>query len=1377
MQKIIEDREKRKKRWIRIGKIALITVVTAYILVRIFCSSYAFCNWYLPLASGSLGIRITADEVKFTPFSGKRHLNFRGLQVEIKDKMIFTAKRFKTKFSLCDLILHRQFSLDNVQVEKSSLVISDLRRTKDQKERSGLERLRIGSVTVNDLSFRYAPERSAVYGKAFFDEVRIDSMLPDRKNRVELRSFIAWDMPDSTMVNLPVNSKMEFTLDQELFPTLLKIDIETQKFTGNLYNHNFPGMRMKAFLDCKIDDHDTITIRDFTVRQFDDKRETFKFNANGSYDLETQSGSMEINAAADRMTIPYLAMPCMPEDLNLRFAGLLRKNGNALSLDSDLALDAKAIRKRGKTVIPAPKIHLDSFLTWDFGQKKLTLSKCSLQAYSKQIPILTAATSENFAISLNHDTSWSLAPAESSLQLAVRDFPLAFLNEFLPFQFKNGTLSFNYDLQVNANKKCLHGAIKGSAGNVEIQYNGATFFKQYPMQFEGELHSRGLDRISVLEIPNATISCGDKNFAVMKLDGKILLPEKKLSLKGKLNTDMQELMAHFVPFDRKNSKKLLALLGNCTKQNEHSVQLDWDAKTKTVDFSLLSLLKKLTLPMMKKAIDLTFACHGKITRQKDRQLVHFKKFSLTSPDVLDLQGAAETHLQAGTHDIRLNLLQITPDVLRGFLIACSLQESTSKNWLRKLDFKNVTASANLHIDTQKNTFHVSNVSVKMLQQNRGDGTLTLHKPISGTISPRSVNDTPATAVFRNFPLEYFNTLTSDQCSIQIKPAKLNCTVQLTFQNAFRAIPFRAEGKVDHLHCTRNNSPIDFGSCAFSGEAVLEDYFHNISYKNASWTLQKDQQTQVITGEGDFLFGFPYTGKMIFRIPLINRNYAATFFPLLATKLAFKESQLDTQIRINVDQDYDLCKMVLDQKIKKLIPQFPDDEKEIPPVLQGDLHLDLTYQAPKQILALNKSYLKLSDEKKTLRYHAELHGEWDGSEHNRSSCSFISNAADLRSLYLACKEKKQPAEPDKKQQPEPEKKTLSAKERAVAAIKDTLKSETEPPAIQFNDFSTKLDVKLKNWTYTDHISFAMDGSFTVDDNVFHAQKLHGTFNKAQFEADAYADLGKQDGWIIKLLCKLRELDIAPIIQAVGGDELKERKISGLIDNMELKVETKGVTNKSLDKNLDFSMMADFSSFSFPLVKDDDKKSAWQLLILPLTVFPRLYDLIIPEGKIRNKVQKFLGGAHIDVLSGKRNIELDRGMVRLTHGKERKTDLAMEKFLFSGPILQVASKDFMLNPFHNRMQAKILTKFGGMVYPVHLTGKMDEPEIKIPNFFGNALKGSLQKMNVFLPDDPIWSFEEVQPQPITPANENAPANGSATVSPEQTTSAPGLVPPAP
>lgn len=1389
MQKIIEDREKRKKKWIRAGKISLLTILAVVVLVRIFCSSYAFCNWYLPLVSYSLGIRITADEVKFTPFSNKRHLNFRGLQLEIEDKMIFTAQRFKTKLSLTDLVFHQRYSLDNVQVEKSSLVISDLRRTKDQKERSGLKKLRIGSVTVNDLSFRYAPERSAVYGKAFFDEVKIDSLLPDRHNTVELRSFLAWDLPDSSMVNLPVSSKIRFMLDQELFPVLLNMDIETQKFNGNLYKHDLPGLRMKAFLDCRINDRDMLTIRNLIFQQFDDDRETFKVNAHGSYDIDAQSGSLEIKADAERMSIPYLSMECVPEDLGLHFAGILRKNGNMLSLDSDLDLEAKAIRKNKKTVIPAPKVHLTSCLTWNISEKKLTLSKCRLQAHSNGLPLLAVRTSENFAFSINQDTSWSIAPENSTLQLSVKDFPLAFFNEFLPFQFKNGTLAFNYDLQVNAEKKCIHGTIKGSAGNVELQYNGATFFKQYPMQFEGKLHSRGLDRISVLEIPGATLTCGENNFAAVKLNGDIQLQTKKLSLKGTLNTDMQELTAHFVPIDRNNSKKFLSLLGNCTRQNEHTLQLELDAKNQSMDFAVKSILKKLTLPMMQQEIDLTLTCAGRFTRKQDQQQIRFNELSLSAPGVLNLNGNAVTYLPDGIHEIRLNLSRISPDVLRGFLIAASLQNTTKQNWLRKMDFKNLTASANFLIDPEKNNFRISNVAVKMLPRTGGDATLKLNKPITGTLSPGTVNDTPATAVFRKFPLEYFNTLTSDQCSIQIKPAKLDCTVQLAFRNTFQDIPFRAEGMVDSLSCTRHDTLYDFGSCTFKGEALLEDNFERITYKNAIWELNKAGQQQILSGKGDFIFGFPYTGNMVFQIPQVNHSYIATFIPLLETRLAVKESLADTSVRIHTDQNYAQCHLILDRKIRKLALQFPGDAKEIPPELQGDLHLDLTYNAPKQILALNRSYLTLRDENKNLRYHAELHGEWDGSKHNRSSCSFISNAADLRTLYLAFKAQKQQAKqdagtaaPDNSSKPD-QKTKLSPKEKAVAAIKETLESENEPPAIKLNDFSTKLDVNLKNWTYTDHISFAMNGAFTVDNNIFHANELCGTFNKAPFLLDAYADLGQQNGWIIKLLWKIRDLDIAPVIQAVGGDELKERKITGLIDNMELEVATRGVTNKSLDKNLDFSMMADFSKFSFPLVKDEDF-SAWQLLILPLTVFPRLYDLIIPEGKVRNKVQKFLGGTHIDVLAGKRNIELDRGMVRLVHGNECKTDLTMEKFLFSGPILQVASKEFMINPFHNRMQAKILTKFGGTVYPVLLTGKMDEPQVKIPNLFGNVLKGSLKRMNVFQEDDPVWSFEEVQPQttPAEPQNTGAEpqtpqVNGSTTSSPEQTIPSPGLTPSAP
>ena len=150
MQKIIEDREKRKKKWIRLGKISAISLVSIIIAVRILCSSYAFCNWYLPLASHSLGIRITADEVKFTPFSSKKHLNFRGLQVEIKGKVIFTASSFKTKISFYDLIFCNQYTLDNVDVKKASLVIYDLQKTDNKKGFLKSDILKLGFLGSSD---------------------------------------------------------------------------------------------------------------------------------------------------------------------------------------------------------------------------------------------------------------------------------------------------------------------------------------------------------------------------------------------------------------------------------------------------------------------------------------------------------------------------------------------------------------------------------------------------------------------------------------------------------------------------------------------------------------------------------------------------------------------------------------------------------------------------------------------------------------------------------------------------------------------------------------------------------------------------------------------------------------------------------------------------------------------------------------------------------------------------------------------------------------------------------------------------------------------------------------------------------------------------
>ena len=1359
MQKIIEDREKRKKKWIRLGKISAISLVSIIIAVRILCSSYAFCNWYLPLASHSLGIRITADEVKFTPFSSKKHLNFRGLQIEIKDKLIFTATSFKTKISFFDLLFHRKYSLDNVTVDRASLVIYDLRQTQEEKEKSGLERIRIGSVEVNDLSIRYAPENSAVYGKAFLDKVHIDSMLPNQVNTMKISSFLAWNMPDSSMMNLPVESNIQFMLDQELAPLMLKMEIETKQLSGHIYKQNLSGLRLKALLDCKIDDKSKITVNQISFRQFDEKRETFKLNALGFYDMTTRCGSLQIEAAADKMSTSLLPTQYTPRDLNLRFSGTLLKNGAELKLDSNLKLDAESIVKDEKKIIQEPQLHFDSRLKWNIQEKNLTIARSVLKVFSNGTPLFTMKTSENFALTINQDTSWNLASADSTLQLNMTECSLALLNSFIPFQFGSGSLNGTCELQVNAAEKSVSGTFQGTAKDVELLHNGKLIFRKFPMHFKGELLSKTLKNISSFDILSATVTYGNENATSLNVAGKVHLNTEGIALKGILKTDVPAITEHIVPIDQERCKKILALFGNCTKQNEHEITLNFFPEKQMLDFSIRSILNELTLPQMNRAIKLNFACTGQFFRKNDFQQVRLREITLSAPGDLELRASANMSLPDGVCEGQLRLNRISPDLLRGIWLACKNDPEKAANWIRKIYFSNLTASADFRLSGKEQSILVSNVFLCMTHQNGGSGTLTLKAPITGTLHPCRFNETPASVTFQKFPMQYGNTLFSDQSPVRILPSVIDCNIELTFKNNFKDIPFYAEGVVDQLHWQKGEMTYDFGSCRFKTEAEFKNVFSSIAYKNTFWELKKQGHKQSVAGSGKFLLKHPYSLDMFFTISQFNYSYLATFFPFFAKLGGFSHVEADTRINLHYDQDYTFTKFILEQNIKKLTPRFPAAEQTAPPDLNGTLHLDLTYRAPEKILTLNKSFIELLDQNGTLRYHAELHGAWDGSEKsNRSSCTFTSNAADLRTAYLAYKAYKEAKDINETIPEKSEEKsavtTTSATFSATApkngktldAIRNTLKRESEPEAIDLNNFSTELAVDLKNWTYTDNLQLALKGTFTVDQNIFHAQELAGTVNNAPFLLDAYADLDQNDGWILKLLCKVNDLEIAPLINTFGSDDLKSRNITGKINRMEANLNTKGVTINSLDKNLNCKIHADFSNISCPLVREDEELSSWQILLVPLTIFPRIYDLL-PEGAARDAVQNFLGGSHIDVLTGNKNITLDRGTISIQNASKRKTDLVVTKFLFTGPVFNVASKDFTFNPFHNTIRAEILTKFVGTVFPVKLKGALNGPDFELTNILGNALLGPLKKLNVFEDDDPVWDFNS---PPVAPAD---------------------------
>ena len=305
------------------------------------------------------------------------------------------------------------------------------------------------------------------------------------------------------------------------------------------------------------------------------------------------------------------------------------------------------------------------------------------------------------------------------------------------------------------------------------------------------------------------------------------------------------------------------------------------------------------------------------------------------------------------------------------------------------------------------------------------------------------------------------------------------------------------------------------------------------------------------------------------------------------------------------------------------------------------------------------------------------------------------------------------------------------------VQKTLNSDIEPAAIDLQGFSTTLKMDIKNWTYTDHIRMSMLGSFSVSDNTFRAKNLSGTINQAPYTLNATANPGRDDGWELELDGKLTGLDMAPIFATFAEGKLKDRNPAATLDKLDLSLRTKGVTRKNLDTNLQVNAVAELSRISFPLTPQN-KVSAIQIIVMPLTIFPRLYDLL-PEKAGRSRIQKLLGGAHVDILYGRKNVELDRGIVRISNPHERKTDLVAEKFLMKGPIVQIAGKKLMINPFHDALDIHLLTRFGGLTYPLNATGTMKEIDIDYSAAVLNLLASTFRKISFMDKEKHLWEFD--------------------------------------
>lgn len=1347
-----DPKDIKKSKWLRRGKITAVVLLLVFVLVRLLTSSYAFCNWYLPLASRSLGFRISADEVKFTPFSSKKHLNFRGLQVELKDRAIFSAKSFKTKISFFDLIFRNLYSLDNIQVERASMVISDLQQTVQTDETTGLERLRIGTLSAKNFSVRYAPRDSAVFCDAYIDELYADSMLPDRENTIRFQTLLAWDMPDSNMVNLPLMGSVRFNLDQELYPRSLHVEIESDKINGKIYEQDLSRLHLKTKLVCHRDTGNHMVIDQFLFQQFDESRETFRFAADGDYDLAAKKGRIQVSAQAKRLSLSLLTTDFIPENLDMTFNGFLSKDENRLSLAAKLHLTADAIKRDNKLILPEPEITLATNLSWDIAADQLHFNECRIEAASQKKQWLAAETTGPFSLCKNHDGSWDVSNQKTAaFKLKLQQLPISILNNVVPFQFSNGTISADYELRINPAAKRIEGSFSGSAADVEMTYADAPLFKKHTVKFNCSFYSKGLQQISQLVIPELTICLGEPCFSRFTMSGRALLQQQVIELKGNLQTTPLPLLQHIQLHPVQQFCNFMKKLSATPGKNDFLLDLRFAPKKGELSFTAVSHLNNLPLPGSDKHTDLTFQCSGNAIFG-EKQRISLDNFSLSAPGGLDLCGSANAEFPAGIYQAKFILNHASADFLRGMILMGAMKQETQKNWLRKMYHKGLSATADLTVREKDRSFAVSNVSLTVNHGAESYAKITMDAPVTGKLAPFSIDDSAGKAVFVNFPMEYANTLTEDTCRLDIQPGKINCSVNFKICDQLARWPFSASGSVDSLAVIDNGETLyKFGKCTFRGNAELYQFFSGIKYENAEWILEQNGGKQIVTGHGELIFNYPFTNEIFLNLDHFDRKYFAAFFPVASGLIRLQEADIITRIHVLCLNDYDEVKVNLDQDFKKIIPVFPEQCPDTVPVIHGTGHLTYTYNtAEAGRLTLNKSGIELFDQHNKRIFHAEIQGEWNRKHGNNSHCFLRSDVADGRIAYLALKAAengKWNGNPADDSTEEPPKNGVTFMEQqadaAFNAVISTISGSNEPAAIDLDNFSTLLRVQIKNWTYTPNLNFSLNGSFKVQNNIFQAKELSGKLNGAKFLLDAFADLGKKDGWEMEMKWKLENLDLVPLVATFGSEELKAKKPTGMIDHLNLIIKTKGITIENLDKNLQVNAEAAISNLSFPL-QSDEEKSALQIILMPVSILPRLYDLI-PEKAGRKRIQKILGGAHVDILSGKKNVDLERGFLKIQNAPQRHTDLIASKLLFKGPIVQIAAKHLRINPFHNELDAMILTRFGGITYPLKAVGTIREANID----YSAAVVAMLRNVfttNPFSSDNSgLWEFDQPAPNP--------------------------------
>ncbi len=1272
----------KRKRWLFS---ALTVFLVLFGLFHLLTSSYAVCNWYLPVLSRVLNIRLTAQEVDW--HIAHQSVTFRGLQLTLPNDTHFSARKMIATLSYPDLT-RGILSLEKIEVLDADLFFSDL--TSAAKPSAGLRnlnRIRLGAQDIHNLTVRYSRKNSGSFFRIVLDYLHGSPIVPGGSNAIRLYSGIVWQGNDME-VQLPLNGRLLYWVDQDLNPTRLRAVLETEEPDVNIYRTNFSGLRLKMKLDATRNREDSsIRLDQCDLSAFDNTVKILLAKLNGTYKRDAFSLALTAETA-DAVTALNNILPIpLKQD----------KNPVSAVFRGKLAMDQ------------------DTFLLDDLF--------CRMQQNGQTI--LEAAAEGQTAAGRNPvEKTWNIQNRPSALTLKAENFPVAIFDQYLPFQVHNGALSADYRMKIDP--VMLSGTFSAVLKDLELNQNDQELFRRHTLRMQSSFRSSGLVDLKELQIPELVLSAEDKNgkFAQMTLNGLCDFTKDQLRLSGTAESTLRKLLEKIAlpPF-----QFLAPKLGDTQTHSKIEAALDLPAQTLSYSAQASTNAQALPAPLKMES-------RGEMQLHPGRQKCNVKHFSLSVPNHFLFTATGDAVFPAGAGSADFRLERFSPELIRALWSAAEPDDPYDKELLKKIAFRNMTAACRIKYHGQDDYLEVTKADVDFAYAPGQHLRLNLAEPMTGQLRAMQFNPGKGVLHLADLPMSVCNMFIPDYMRFAFSDGAINGTADLKFLDLYREIHFDANLFIDDLSATKRKVKINCGSTSVTGKGAFLDYFRQFMYYDGVGRVMKDGESILeVNGNGSLDMFAPYKADFYFQCAKITEDYMARFCDLIR----YRDFSADGTFSVHCINNYRDMDVKMEQHIRKAIPFYPEDSVIQPPELHGKLDLNYAIDGKAKSLIWRNSSLvmKNSDEKDV--FHLALNGNWrQQTAKHMTFCNLYSNAADLQMLYLAGRA----AKVLNRQNKEHVLTTVSQPGQPAGKWKIT---DSEPEAIDMAGFATKLQVQLRNWTYTDLLQAELDALFLTENNTFSAKNISGKVNNGTFVFHADADVGKEDGWELKADGTLENLDIATIIECFGSDSLKEKEISGKVDLLRLTAETKGITPDSLDKNLKVNGCAEVSNISFPLTASGDL-AVLRVLLFPMTLLPRMINML-PEstGMFRDMLKASIIGDSLDIISGRKNLNLSRGQARIHSSGQRGTDLIFDKLLLSGPAVRMRTKSLRVNPFHNELDISTETYFGGLYYPIDFSGTLDEPEVSYDNLVKNLMHPGILARNlapIFYNKSEEWQFED-------------------------------------